>query len=221
MVTGSLRNEWALARSLENIANAIMFTFVAMATSFVLDINALPLVLSIAAVFCASALLFGPMCSSYFRGIVFIAGTRSFDIGDHITISRVDEETRCTGNSGWLVEGFDLFNTTIRSNLSGERATIANGVLSEKRISNMRLSDCVYLRIPLKVGISVSSETAKIFRLSVENYLRNRDRKWVGLRSLQASKVESGLGCVEYVLEVQARGSWQEVRITCEFLFFL
>jgi hypothetical protein len=128
-------------------------------------------------------------------------------------VGKVDRETRLNDSNGWVVEKFDILTTTVRSILTGELATIANGDLAKTRITNMRRSDCANVRIDLKFGSGVPFQSVKVFRVAVENFARDRDREWAGIVSFRSTNTESGLGYVEYELTLRTRGSWQEVSI--------
>jgi hypothetical protein len=146
---------------------------------------------------------------------VLILVRRPYDIGDKVAINKVELETNLSGSNEWFVEKFDLLTTTVRSCASSQEvATIANGDLARAHITNRRRSECAnIIKINLKFRVDVPIHMVKVFRAAVENFIRDRNREWIGISSFRTTRIESTLGYIEYALVLKARESWQQVRI--------
>jgi hypothetical protein len=123
-------------------------------------------------------------------------------------VSDVNQDTNSDGSSGWLVEKIDLFTTTVRFASTREVATIANGSLARSRIINMTRSDKAFVSVYLKFSVDEPYSKVKVFRTSVEKFIHDRPREWLLLSGFRATRVETDLGYIEYVIVLQHCDSW-------------
>jgi hypothetical protein len=140
-----------------------------------------------------------------------ILARRPFDIGDRIAVSEVNTDTDTNGSLGWVVEKIDLFTTTVRFGSSREVATLSNGSLARSRIINMTRSDKAQVYVYLKFSVDEPYSKVKVFRSAVESFVRERPREWLCLSGFRATRVETDLGYIEYVVVLQHRESWNMV----------
>ena len=148
---------------------------------------------------------------------MLILARRPYEIGDRIAVSDVNEDTPPQGSNGWVVENIDLFTTTVRYGMTRECATISNGSLARSRIINMKRSDSAQVMIYLKFGVDVPFQRVKVFRRAVERFVRDRNNEWKGMVAFRSTDVRSDLGYIEYVIVLEARESWQQVRQDDDF----
>lgn len=140
-----------------------------------------------------------------------ILARRPYDIGDRIAVSDVNQNTDMNGSPGWVVEKIDLFTTTVRFGSSREIATLSNGSLARSRIINMTRSDKAQINIFLKFSVDEPYSKVKVFRSAVESFVRERPREWLCLSGFRATRVETDLGFIEYVVVLQHRESWNMI----------
>lgn len=62
-----------------------------------------------------------------------------------------------------------------------------------------------------KFGVDVPYSKIKLFRKTVEEFVKKRPRDWLSLSGFRATRVEHELGFIEYVIVLQHRESWQNV----------
>jgi hypothetical protein len=136
---------------------------------------------------------------------------RPYDIGDRISVSDVNQDTAKDGSNGWVVENIDLFTTTVRYGASREVATLSNGSLARSRIINMTRSDKAMVYVYLKFSVDEPYSKVKVFRSAVESFVHERPREWLCLSGFRATRVETDLGYIEYVVVLQHRESWSMV----------
>lgn len=126
-------------------------------------------------------------------------------------MSPVDEDTNKDGSSSWFVEKVDLFSTTIRYATTNEVATATNGSMANSRIINAARSKNPVVYVYMRFGVDVPYRKVKIFKATVEDFVRQRPRQWMAMNGFRATKVEQDLGFIEYVIVLQHRGTWQQV----------
>jgi hypothetical protein len=126
-------------------------------------------------------------------------------------VSEVNTDTDADGSLGWVVEKIDLFTTTVRFGSSREVATMSNGSLARSRIINMTRSDKALVYVYLKFSVDEPYSKVKVFRSAVESFIRERPREWLCLSGFRATRVETDLGYIEYVVVLQHRESWNMV----------
>lgn len=100
---------------------------------------------------------------------------------------------------------------TVRLAATNEVATYSNGSLSGSRIINAARSPKAIVAINLKFSVGVSYEKIRIFKKTIEKFVKSRPREFVSLQSFRASDVEQDQGYAQYKLQLQHRESWQNL----------
>jgi hypothetical protein len=126
-------------------------------------------------------------------------------------VSEANAVADTNGSQGWVVEKIDLFTTTVRFGSTREVATLSNGSLARSRIINMTRSDKAQVFVYLKFSVDEPYSKVKVFRSTVESFVRERPREWLCLSGFRATRVETDLGYIEYVVVLQHRESWNMV----------
>jgi hypothetical protein len=155
--------------------------------------------------------MIGNASSKYFDGLLFILVRRPFSIGDGIHVSNVESETSSDGSPPWIVEDVTLFSTTCVNMWTNEKATLSNGSLANSRIINAARSPQAFLYVYLKFGVDVPHSKLEIFRSALEQFIKDRPREWLSLCGFRATRVESQLNFVEYIVVLQHRECWQAI----------
>jgi len=176
-----------------------------------LKIDPLKFFLSMSSVILAFAFMIGSASAKYFEGILFILVRQPYDIGDRIAISDPTKDTNVDGSSCWYVESVDLYTTTVRSGATNEVATLTNGALASARVINAARSPRALVYLHLKFGVDVPYAKVQLFRKTVEEFVKARPREWLSLSGFRASKVETDLGYIAYVISCQHREAWQNL----------
>jgi small-conductance mechanosensitive channel len=127
-------------------------------------------------------------------------------------VGDVDQCIDVDGSCGWAVEKINLFTTTVRYGMTRELATISNSTLAHSRITIMRRSENASVRVYLTFGVDVRIQKIHVFRAAVARFVRDREREWIGITSFRLTRVNADLGCIQYVVVLLARESWQQVR---------
>jgi len=120
-------------------------------------------------------------------------------------------DTKPDGSSTWYVENVDLFTTTVRFATTNEMATLSNGSLANTRVINAARSPKMLVYVYMKFGVNVPYQKVKLFRKTVEEFVKQRPRDWLSLSGFRATRVCQELGFIEYVCVLQHREKWQNI----------
>jgi hypothetical protein len=63
----------------------------------------------------------------------------------------------------------------------------------------------------MKFGVDVPYQKVKLFRKTVEEFVKQRPRDWLSMCGFRATRVEHELGYIEYCMVLQHRERWQNV----------
>lgn len=120
-------------------------------------------------------------------------------------------DTNSNGSSTWYVENVDLFTTTVRFATTNEVATVSNGSLASSRVINAARSPKMLVYVTMKFGVDVPYQKVKLFRKTMEEFVKERPRDWISMAGFRATKVEHDRGFIEYVIVLQHRERWQNI----------
>ena len=149
--------------------------------------------------------------SKYFEGILFILVQAPYGVGDRIHLSRPEQETSIDGSSGWIVEKVTLYTTSVYWGATNERATLANGAISNLRIINAARSPNAQCFVNMKFAIDTPYEKIEIFKAAIEQFLKDRPREWLAFVGFRPTEVAVEKGFINYVTIAQHRSAWQDI----------
>jgi len=149
------------------------------------------------------------------QGILRIVTQKSYDIGDRVYfIKPEDMETQVNNgppSGGWIVEKIDLYTTTVRQGITGERSTFANGspLLENSRIVNWKRSHRANVLFSLKFSSSkIGREQIRFLKRQILEWIEDRPREWSNFDSFRVVDVDMERKCVEYNIVLRHRESW-------------
>lgn len=94
---------------------------------------------------------------------------------------------------------------------TNEVATYSNGSLASSRIINAARSPQAVLHFLMKFPINTSYAKLKLFRTTIEKFVKDRPRQWLSFAAFRATRVEADEGFVEYIVVGQHREPWQNM----------
>ncbi|MGK3746694.1 MAG: hypothetical protein ACI8RD_002264 [Bacillariaceae sp.] len=139
---------------------------------------------------------------------------KPYDIGDRVCfINTSDSELKLNNGpllGGWIIEKYDLYTTTVRHGITGERSTFANGslLLKNTRVVNWKRSQRANVLFLLKFPVHIRREQIQIFRKLIMEWIEGRPREWANLDVFRAVNVDSELKYVEYNAVIRHKESW-------------
>uniref|UniRef100_A0A7S1YKQ8 Mechanosensitive ion channel MscS domain-containing protein n=1 Tax=Grammatophora oceanica TaxID=210454 RepID=A0A7S1YKQ8_9STRA len=211
MLRAAIVNASQIDNAFESLINIGFYFLVGCAVLAVFRIDPFALFVSASGIIISFSFLVGAASSKYFEGLLFIFARRPYDIGDRISISDPMNDTPAAGSATWFVEKVDLFTTTLRFATTNEVCTVSNGSLANARIVNAARSPQAVLYLNLKFSVKVPYSKVKVFRKTVEAFVKARPREWLAFSGFRANRVEADMGYIEYVIVIQHRESWQEI----------
>ena len=137
--------------------------------------------------------------------------TLELGVGDRVHLSRPEAGTSIDGSSGWVVEKVTLYTTSVYWGATNERATLANGAISNLRVINAARSPCAQVFVNMKFAIDTPHEKVEIFKAAVEQFLKDRPREWLAFNGFRPTEVAVEKGYVNYLTIAQHRHSWQDI----------
>lgn len=143
--------------------------------------------------------------------MLFILVQRPYGVGDRVHLSNPQLETNIDGSSGWVVEKVSLYTTSLYWGATNERATIANGSISNLRVINANRSPHAQLFVNMKFAIDTPYEKIVIFKAAVEQFLKDRPREWLSFVGFRPTEVAVERSFINYVTVAQHRSGWQDI----------
>ena len=209
----SVSNAGSLDRTLENMFNILFYFVLGLMLLSFMNFNPWSVLVSITSLLVSFSFAFGTTVSKYVQGILLIAVTRPFDLGDRIYLDNSNNPH--TGmenaNNGWLVEDISLSATKLRFGKTNEVAYLANNLISEMRIYNANRSPNATVVLELILGITVlEGDNLESFRDAMILYVKEHPRMWDSMNFIRLEKVDADNEQVFFTLSFRHRFSWQD-----------
>ena len=208
----TVNNSASLDKVLENLLNALYYFILGLFLLSLLKYNAWSLLLSLTSLLVSFSFAFGQTVSRFVQGIILIAMTRPFDLGDRIFLTSAGEIEKGTENSqnGWFVEDITISSTKLRFARTGEVAYLSNHVLTDMRIYNANRSPnaTVFIQHVLHIAI-LDKDNLKKFKQAMMKFVKERPRQWIELSAICVVRVDSDMEQVSLNLSFRHRESWQ------------
>ena len=157
---------------------------------------------------------FRSVALSFLQGILRLVTQKSYDIGDRVYfLNPEDKETKVVDgppSGGWIVEKIDLYKTTLRQGITGERSTVSNGssLLVNSRVMNWKRSDKAIVRLHMEFSGKTGRDKINFYQRQISEWIEDRPCEWVRLdafRMVDAGIRQQG---VKYDVVLQHRESW-------------
>jgi hypothetical protein len=104
-----------------------------------------------------------------------------------------------------------LYTTCLYWGATNERATIANGSVSNLRVINANRSPHAQIFVNMKFSIDTPFEKIVIFKAAVEQFLKDRPREWLAFVGFRPTEVAVERSFINYVTIAQHRSGWQDI----------
>lgn len=158
--------------------------------------------------------------SRYVQGVILIALTRPFDLGDRIFLTPASEVEKSFENAAasYFVEDISLGTTKLRYARTGEVAYLSNHLLADMRIYNSNRSSNASVVILQTFHISIlDEEKLEQFEQALRRFVDDRPAAWVEILMVVVTKIDTANEQVVLQLALLHRKSWQSfARITVD-----
>jgi len=214
LLIASIDNFSRTDSAFENIINVIFYTIVAIAVPSIFGVDINTLYIALIAILINFTCIVCFTCAEYLKGILRILTQKPYDIGDRVCFISTDDSELKLNNGpllgGWIIEKYDLYTTTVRQGITGERTIFVNGslLLDNTRVVNWKRSQSAKVLFSLKFPGHIRREQIKIFRGKIIGWIEDHPREWDNLDVFRAVNVNE-LECVEYNIVIRHRESWQ------------
>lgn len=208
----TVNNSVALDKVLENVLNSIYYFVLALFLLSLMNYNAWGLLVSMTSLLVSFSFAFGQTVSKYVQGIILIAVTRPFDLGDRIFLTSAGDVEKGLENAanGWFVEDISLSSTKLRFARTGEVMYLANNLMADMRIYNCNRSPNASVIIQPVVHIcALEKDNLKKFTEALNKFVAERPRLWVEFLPLCVVRIDSDNEQVYLQLAFRHRESWQ------------
>jgi hypothetical protein len=94
---------------------------------------------------------------------------------------------------------------------TNERATIANGAISNMRVINAARSPNAQIFVNMKFAIDTPYEKIQVFQAALEQFMKDRPREWLAFVAFRPTEVAVEKSYINYVTIAQHRSGWQDI----------
>ena len=210
----TVNNSASLDKVLENVFNSLFYFILALLILSLMNYNAWSLLVSMTSLLVSFSFAFGNTVSKYVQGVILIAVTRPFDLGDRIFLASAGDVEKGFENAqnGWFVEDITLSATKLRFGRTGEIAYLANNLLADMRIYNANRSPNANVVLIQMFHISILDKyNLKKFEELLRKFVDDRPRMWVELTLVVVVKIDNDMEQVFVQVVLRHRDSWQNV----------
>ena len=163
------------------------------------------------------------------QGIIRIIAQKSYGIGDRVCFVPEGTESNVGDgppSGGWIVEDIDLYKTTLRQGVTGERTTFPNSaLLSNSRVVSWKHWHKAVVRLSMEFPASIEGDKIDLVRNHISEWIDTHSREWTSLESFRMMDTDIHQKYVKYELILRHRESWGNYSAVqdskSEILFFL
>jgi len=213
VLIANIQNARELCQDLDRIVNVIFYTMVAILVPSVFGAHTNTLVLTLGISF-PFTFIFGFMSFENLKGMIHLTTQKSYNIGDRVCFINADDTETNVGNGppsgGWIIEKFDLYTTTVRHGITGERSTLSNGsaLLMNSRVVNWKRSHRAIVKLSMDFDGKTGSDKIDFFRRQISEWIEDRPREWIHMDAFRMVDVDIHQQRVRYDVILRHRESW-------------
>jgi small-conductance mechanosensitive channel len=182
----SVGNASVIVNVLAGIVDVFFFCMLALALLSLLEFNPWALLVPFTSLVVSLSFALSSSLSKYLEGVMLIADTRPFDLGDRIYIGPADtmahEMNVDMSSNTWFVEGITLSTTTLRYARTDEVSTLNNWAIAGSKIINCNRSPGAIVVLKTKLHVSVlQGDKLEHFQAALQDYVETHPRTWKSL----------------------------------------
>jgi len=214
LLIAKTNNASQIYHAVDNIVDGIFYTIAFILAPSVFGTNINTLILSLLVISVNFTFMVCFMSAENLKGIIRLMTQKSYDIGDRVYfIKPEDTETKIENgppSGGWVVERIDLFKTTLRQGITGERSTFSNGcaLLTNSRVVNWKRSHGANVTLSMEFSEKTGSNQIYFFQRQISEWIEDRPHEWFHLDSFRMVDVDIHQHRVTYEVVLRHRESW-------------
>ena len=198
--------------SVDHLVDTFFYTIVvALAPSAIgVDSGALVSVLLVALI--SIAFITFVVSGGNLKGISRTMTQKSYGIGDRVCFVPEGSKTNAGDgppSGGWIVEDVDLYKTTLRQGITGERTVFPNSsLLSNSSVMNWKRWHKAVVSLSMEFSGNTEGDKINVVRNHILRWIESHYREWVALVSFRMIDTDIHQQDVKYELILQHRESW-------------
>lgn len=183
----SVGNSSVIDKVLASIVDWFYYFTLTLMLLSLLRFNPWTLMVSLTSILVSASFALGSSLSRYVEGILLIALTRPYDLGDRIYIGPPDTISSSgitvdVSSQTWFVEGITLTTTTLRNARTNEVSILHNWAIVGSKIINCNRSPGAIILLDIKLHISILEGTnLSDFQAQLQKYVETHPRVWDSL----------------------------------------
>jgi small-conductance mechanosensitive channel len=184
----SVGNSSVIDKVLGNIVDWFYYFTLTMMLLSLLRFNPWALMVSLTSLLVSASFALGSSLSRYVEGILLIAVTRPYDLGDRIYIGPADTVSMGAGSTvdvsshTWFVEDITLTTTTLRFARTNEVSILHNSSIIGSKIINCNRSPGAIILMDISLHISIfEGQNLDGFVSALQKYVETHPRVWDSL----------------------------------------
>ena len=199
--------------SVDHLVDTLFYTIVVALAPSAIGVDSGALVSVLLGALISIAFITFVVSGGNLRGITRTLTQKSYGIGDRVCFVPEGSETNIVDgppSGGWIVENVDLYKTTLRQGITGERTVFPNSsLLSNLSVVNWKCWHKAVVRLSMKFSGNTEGGKIDVVRNHILRWIESHSREWVSLVSFRM--IETGIHQqdVKYELILQHRESWQ------------
>lgn len=222
-IDSSLQERYGLAKSMETIEMAlgkidsildcVLFIFGAALMSVYIFQTANTTLITLSGIFVPATVIFESAVKSIVESIIFLLVIHPFDIGDRVflKLDTSDGKVGADAMDNLVVVEMNLMSTVFER-WDGVCVYVANSVLAQKVIYNIRRSGSTLDVLKMSFGHDTSLEQLEQLRARLLSFLRNNRQDFTEFLRVNVDSLDR-INLMNITILVQHVGNWQDLEL--------
>jgi small-conductance mechanosensitive channel len=222
-IDSSLHERYGLAKSMETIEMAlgkidsildtVLFILGIALTLLFLFEDVFKALAALSTLFFSATFVFENAAKNIFESIIFLLVIHPFDIGDRVFIKLDTGDNKAGGDAtdNLVVVEMNLMSTVFER-WDGVRVYVANSVLAQKIIYNIRRSGATLEVLKMSFGHGTSLEQLEKLRNALQTFLRQNRQDFTEFLRVNVDSLDR-VNLINVTVLIQHTGNWQDMEL--------
>ena len=222
-IDSSLHERYGLAKSMETIEMALgkidsildtvlLILGISLSLLFLFQ-DAFKALTALSTLFFSATFVFENAAKNIFESIIFLLVIHPFDIGDRVFIKLDTGDNKAGGDASdnLIVVEMNLMSTVFER-WDGVRVYVANSVLAQKVIYNIRRSGATLEVLKMSFGHGTSLEQLEKLRVAIHGFLRQNRQDFTEFLRVNVDSLDR-VNLINVTILIQHTGNWQDMEL--------
>eukprot|EP00533_Pseudo-nitzschia_delicatissima_P000302 CAMPEP_0116098292 /NCGR_PEP_ID=MMETSP0327-20121206/11146_1 /TAXON_ID=44447 /ORGANISM="Pseudo-nitzschia delicatissima, Strain B596" /LENGTH=1019 /DNA_ID=CAMNT_0003590071 /DNA_START=36 /DNA_END=3095 /DNA_ORIENTATION=- len=207
----NVRNTKEICQAVDQILDVLLFSIAAILAPITIGVDISILLMALLCTSASFVFTIYVTSAESLRAILRLLSQKSYGIGDRVCFIPEGTETKAEDgppSGGWIVESIDLYKTTLRQGITGERSIFSNdsSLFRNARIVNWKRSHKATLRLSTEFSDKTGSEKIDFVQRRISQWIEDRPCEWTRLESFRMASGDTHY--IQYDLVLRHRESW-------------